>query len=117
MTGCNSKLRNHLRNIRDNNSGTIKGYVAQEALEYDDPCAFFSDLLQHGCISGMVSSLIYYNDTHAFFDKYYREINLLCCEYEENISEPLQIKGDLKNFLACFAFEETAHYLAHELWR
>ncbi len=115
MTGCKTKLQNHLQEIRDNNLGTIKSYVAQEALDHDDPDTFFSDLLKHGCASGMVSSLIYYHDTSAFFEKYYREIDLLRCEYEENIGEQLQIKGDLKNFLAWFAFEETAYHLADEL--
>jgi len=63
----------------------------------------------------MVSGLIYYSETHAFFDQHYEEIEDLRIATEEEIGEPLKIKGDLKNFLAWFAFEETAYQLAQEL--
>jgi len=62
----------------------------------------------------MVGKLIYYKDTHAFYDKYYAEIEVLREEYEELIGEPLNIKNDLKNFLAWFAFEQVAYQLANE---
>jgi hypothetical protein len=35
---------------------------------------FFRDLARGGCISGMVGTLIYYTDTHKFFDSHYYEI-------------------------------------------
>ncbi len=63
----------------------------------------------------MVSSLIYYRDTHRFYDEYYDEIEDLRLEFEDNCGEPLKVKGDLKNFLAWFAFEETAYLLSIEL--
>ena len=74
--------------------------VAAEALDYDEPELFFKDLLNHGCVSGMVWSLIYYTDTHAFFDKHYDEIEPIREEFEDGTGQPLTIKGDLKNFLA-----------------
>ena len=47
--------------------------------------------------------------------KYTAEIEALRAEYEESIGEPLQIKNDLKNFLAWFAFELVAYQLVYEI--
>ncbi len=63
----------------------------------------------------MISFLIYYVDIHAFFDKHYKEIEELREDYQYPVGEQLQIKGDLKNFLAWFAFEEIAWSIAQEL--
>ena len=49
---------------------TLKREVIEEALDYetdDEIKSFFTDLLAHGCVSGMVGNLIYYTDTHAFY--------------------------------------------------
>jgi len=81
----------------------------------DDLTRFFRDLAQHGCISGMVGDLIYYTDTHAFYDRHYDEIERLREEIEDALGEPLKIQGDLKNALAWFAFEQTAMNIASEL--
>jgi hypothetical protein len=59
--------------------------------------------------------LVYYSDTHAFFDKHYDEIEELRGDWEDSVGQPLAIKGDLKNFLAWFAFEEVAYQMAEEL--
>ena len=37
---------------------------------YEDAEKFKADLLQYGCVSGMVSELIYYKDTVALYDKF-----------------------------------------------
>lgn len=115
MTAVSASLKSALQNIISSKPNSLQAVVASEALEYHDIAAFFSDLLQHGCLSGMVSNLVYYIDTHAFFDTHYVEIEDLRNEVEDNLGEPLQIKGDLKNFMAWFAFEETAYQMALEL--
>ena len=51
-------------------------------------------------MSGIVSKLIYYTDTHAFYDKHYEEIEEQGADYESSIAESLQIINNLKNFLA-----------------
>lgn len=89
--------------------------MIREAFEYHSIADFFSDLMKHGCISGMIRGLIYYSDTHAFYDKHYPDIEWMRTEYEENIGEPLKIHGDLKNFMAWYAFEETAYQLANSI--
>ncbi len=108
-------MKNSLKQILKDYPQSIKAEVAEEALEHDDPKAFFKDLLQHGCISGMVGKLIYYKDTHAFYDKHYAEIEELREEYEESTGEPLKIPNNLKNFLAWFAFEQVAYQLVSEI--
>jgi len=79
--------------------------------------AFFSDLSQGGCSGGMIGSLIYYVDTHKFFDGYYDEIMELVEDLEQEYGSPLWTaeKGDLKNFFAWLVFEETAFKIAIEL--
>lgn len=73
----------------------------------EEQMTYMRDVLSHGCVSGMVTELIYHRDTHAWFDEFYDEIEELREEFEENIGEPLRINGDLKNTLAWFSFEET----------
>ena len=92
----------------------IAWYIAAEALEYNNPDAFFSDLASHGCISGLVGWLVRYTDTHKFFDEHYEEIQDLKEEWEDSVWEALMIHGDIKNFLAWFAFEEVAYRMANE---
>ncbi len=109
------EITNALQEIVEAEKGTIKGYVAHEALDDDDPISFFKDLLNHGCISGMIPGLIYYSDTHKFYDTHYDEIEVIREEYEESTGSPIQIKGDIKNFFAWFAYEYEAYRLAQEL--
>ncbi len=108
-------MKKILKQILKDNPNTIKAEVAEEALEHEDPQTFFKDLLQHGCISGMVTKLIYYKDTHAFYDKHYAEIEELREGHEESTGECLQVKNDLKNFLAWFAFEQVVYQLISEI--
>ena len=109
-------MKNKLIELLEKSKWTITEEVIQEALSYDNPKAFFEDLLQHGCQSWMVGSLIYYKDTHEFFERHYDEIEDIRAELE---SQGLEIKipsnSDLKNFLAWLSFEEKARELYDEL--
>jgi len=107
-----SELRQRLKAIFEEVPASIRTAVAEEALDHDEPALFFSDLQSHGCISGLVGSLIYYTDTQAFYDEHYSEIEQLREDWEDDTGEPLKINGDLKNFLAWFAFEQTAYRMA-----
>ena len=46
---------------------TIKGWVLKEV---EDGSINLEELVKHGCVSGCVSSLIYYEDTVLFHDKF-----------------------------------------------
>ncbi len=107
------KYLNHIL-ASDPKLSTIRAFIAREALNADDPTAFFKDLADHGCISGMVSGLIYYTDTHQFYDYYYYEIEKIRESYEEDFGTPSQINGDLKNSFAWFAFEHVAYVIVSE---
>jgi hypothetical protein len=104
-----------LKKIIEADPHSLKGFVASEIIEHDNIRGFFEDLSQHGCISGLVGSLIYYRQTHQFFDDHFDEINELRCRFEEQMGQPMNLGHDLKNNLAWFAFEQTAFDLASEL--
>ena len=89
---------------------TIRAYVAEEALRSGTDYLewFFQDLFKGGCISWMVGSLIYYSDTHRFFDTHYYEIMDIVEDLEKEWFR-LECKGDdLKNKLAWLSFEKVA---------
>jgi hypothetical protein len=100
----------------------VLNYILSQWDDYDDKTAIFSDVLENGCQSGVVTSLIYYDDTTKFYDNYKAEINALLHELmkETGIYNPSELFGDKwdredplvldvlnKNLLAWFAFEET----------
>ena len=96
--------------------GGIAAAVVQEALWATDVSVveWFRGLIEHGCVSGWDGSLIYYADTHDFFDKHYDEIEALREEWVDQTGNDLQISGDLKNYLAWFGFEQTAWNIMQE---
>jgi hypothetical protein len=87
-----------------------------------------SDLMEHGCQSGMVSGLIYYTDTTAFYQEHKEEIWKLLDRLLDDTG--LERTQDLlrdwdgsdrwakettnQNLLAWFGFEETARQLGGE---
>ena len=87
-----------------------------------------SDLMEHGCQSGMVSDLIYYTDTTAFYQEHKEEIWKLLDGLLDDTG--LERTQDLlrdwdgsdsgaeethnQNLLAWFGFEETARQLGGE---
>lgn len=109
---------------------TLKNAVKQWLSLYpkaEQPRAL-SDLLSHGCQSGMVAGLIYYSDTAAFFDRFHREIAAIVSDLERETGEVIKtrdgetfahaVAGDeyAKNWFAWLGFEETARLLADEVY-
>lgn len=97
-------------------------YVIDKWNDYDDKKQIFVDVLTYGCRSGIVTSLIYYRDTVAFYSKYKNEINELLKRTVDNCgiydlkqifgdkwddSDPLVLDDYNKNLLAWFGFEEA----------
>lgn len=100
----------------------VKDWVLDRWDDYDDKHLIFQEVLEHGCQSGIVSSLIYYSDTLKFFDTYREEIKVLLKDImdESGVGSPKELFGDKwdesdvfvddtqnQNLLAWFAFEET----------
>ena len=106
------KLKKQLQKVLSENPNTIKACVIKEAFDYHNITDFFDDLLENGCSSGIIGSLIYYRDTEKFFDFHYEEIMDLKTDFEESTGEAMQIPHQLKNHLAWFAFEQVACDLA-----
>ncbi len=109
-----TEIKKRLTEMANDTDENIQKQVATEALAYssDNICDFFNDLMKYGCISGMISILVYYCDTHEFFIKHYNEIASLRYEYEELNGVSLKPEGDLMNWYSWFAFETVARNLA-----
>lgn len=110
-------MKTQLESMKSNNA--LKNYVIEYILNNfatdEEIKGFIEDLMQHDCVSGIIGTLIYYTDTHKFYEKYYEEIEELRKDLEEQFGEPVKVKGDIKNFYAWLAFEETARIIATEL--
>lgn len=113
----NKKIKNELKKLKKETHSPLKKYVINWLLDYDsgEIEGALQDLLNHGCVSGMVGSLIYYNDTIPFAKKHIEEIMLLLEETEEETGERLKMTTPYLNWLAWFGFEETARKIADEL--
>jgi len=86
------------------------------------------EVTKHGCVSGCVSSLIYYEDTVKFHDKHKEEIwERLYDEYKDfgcdsvidyiaslNGSKDVQSLDEFKNLLAWYAVESVANEILNE---
>lgn len=88
----------------------------------DNKVAIFTDVLEHGCQSGVVGHLIYYADTVKYYEDHKDEINEMLYEVmsECGMYNPRELFGDKwddedplcldtynKNLLAWMGFEET----------
>lgn len=109
-------MKDTLKQLLEDNQDNITHAVINEALDYHSPKEFFEDLLQHWCQSWMVSSLIYYKDTHEFYDKHYDEIEDIRCQlWDDGIEVNIPQCSDLKNFYAWLSFEQRAYELHNTL--
>lgn len=109
----------------------LKDYVINYFLEEDNIKQQMKDLQKYGCQSGMVGTLIYYQDTEKFYDKYKEEINELayeiidCCGYNSifdlmpgklDKEDQLFLQSTNKNYMAWFGFEEASYRLYEEIF-
>ena len=100
----------------------VCNYVIDRWGDYNDKKYIFTDVLNHGCHSGVVTELIYYSDTVRFYKQYRQEINDLLYDAMSGtgLYAPPELFGDKwdkedplaqeitnQNLLAWFGFEET----------
>lgn len=102
-----------LREIKGQTDCPLRKAVINDVLQQEDTATYMSEVLKYGCKSGMVSGLIYYNDTEKFFKKFYVEI----LEIAENIRQEYgEISFSLdSNTLAWLGYEETIRSLSDEV--
>lgn len=106
-----------LRELKMDTESNLKKAVITDLLSQgstDDIQTYISDLLQHGCVSGMVASLIYYNDTDKFFIKHHDEIFDLLNNYKDDVGEFPNFEINANN-LAWFGYEYTVQQIASDL--
>lgn len=87
------------------------------------------DLQRYGCVSGMITDLIYYDDTNKFYDNYKDDINELLSNlldgsglsiqefFGKNFDndDPLILNFSNKNLLAWFGFEESSYRIYEKI--
>ena len=69
--------------VKDSVKYEVIEWVESRIKDYDNIEDIFNDLFTGGCQSGLVTDLIYYDDTVAFYNKYEHEINIFLEEYLE----------------------------------
>ena len=106
----------------------VCNYVIECWSEYSDKLGIFTDVLYHGCQSGIVGELIYYTDTVRFYKQYHSEINELLYDTMNGTGlyapsdlfgekwdkeDPLAQECHNQNLLAWFGFEETLRNIGY----
>jgi hypothetical protein len=104
----------------------IKQQVFNDAREYGEYKNYLENVTAHGCASGIVTGLIYYEETSAFYEKHAKEINGRLrealddhgLEHPEELfgnawdnKDPCIVRGNNRNLLAWFAYEDAANEL------
>ena len=107
---------NNYENLKNEVMEILESMAVDSSLE-----TVIEEVLEHGCVSGIVGSLIYYYQTEAFFNKHKDAINDLAHELSEDLyGNPFEIYHNLyggcsKNNMAWFGFEEVTRMIASEL--
>ena len=114
-------MKNLLNSIVENTmEGTLKHEVAEilvnelTDIEDDEILSYMRDIIDYGCVSGTVKSLITYKDTEKFFDKYANEIFDLMNEKRDDGWDLNNIEFN-KNNLAWWSFEVIAQEIYYEM--
>ena len=114
-------MKNLLNSIVENTmEGTLKHEVAEilvnewTDIEDDEILSYMRDIIDYGCVSGTVKSLITYKDTEKFFNKYADEIFDLMNEKRDDGWDLNNIEFN-KNNLAWWSFEVIVSEIYQEL--
>jgi hypothetical protein len=113
-------LKEQLEDLKNNESdySELKLGVIEDIQAYEDDESIKShlnDIVTYGLEGGAVAGLVYYSDTHLYYDNFYYEIEKIREQWAEEIGEEVKIQGDLKNFFAWFAYEYVAKEIYYEL--
>ena len=115
-------MKNLLNSMLENTmEGTLKHEVAEiimdqvEELDNDEILPMVEEIVAQGCQSGVVSALIAYSDTEAFFDRHANEIFELVEDMKQEGMIDMNNFELSKNNLAWFAFETIAQEIYQEL--
>ena len=102
-------LMNSIVNNTEGLRKEVAEIIVDEAGENNEEIvAYLENVTTYGCVNGTVSSLIYYSDTEAFFDRHADE----CLEIASNYIDMCdgRVTFELtRNNLAWIAFETVAN--------
>ena len=108
-------LKEKLNQIKENSEG-IKLFVIDDILEFnesdDEITGYVNDVLNYGCSSGCVTSLIYHKDTKKFISDYQDEIFEMLNDFNKDFGISFEINSDN---LAWVSYEEILKNIASEL--
>lgn len=126
-------ISDFLENLKDGNR--LKEYVLDYYIDHnnnnvEDLLTNMEDLQRYGCVSGMITSLIYYDDTNRFYEEYKDEINELLSNLSDGTGlsieelfgdkfdkeDPLVLNTFNKNLLAWFGFETTSNSIYEQIY-
>ena len=114
-------MKNLLTSMLENTmEGTLKHEVVEilvdelSDIEDDEILSYMRDIIDYGCVSGTVKSLITYKDTEKYFDKYVNEIFDLINEKRDDGWDLNNIEFN-KNNLAWWSFEVMVSEIYQEL--
>ncbi len=88
----------------------------------DGEVNYIKDAAEQGCGNGNCNGLVYYTDTHKFYEKHADEIDQIIEDLAEEMGEyDIQAnmkrlgQSDLRNFLAWLGYEVRAQEIMSEL--
>ena len=109
-------MYNNYENLKNEVMEILESMAVDSSLE-----EVVEEVLEHGCVTGIVGELIYYYQTEAFFDRHKDAINELAHEISEDIyGDKYSIYKNLqyecnKNTMAWFGIEEMTRVIAEEM--
>lgn len=119
-----TNVRKYAANTDSGLEKDVCRYILSRWDDYEDKNYIFTDVLNHGCSTGIGGHFIYYSDIANYLKKHIDEINELLSElggtpqsiFGDNWEDddPLARKGHNQSLLAWFGFEEAMHCIAFE---
>lgn len=80
--------------------------------DYEEEKGFLEDIMNYGCVSGIVPELIYFNQTECFFIKHMEEIFDIYNELKDNLNTNFEVNA---NNLSWLAFEYVVNEIYNEV--
>ena len=108
------KINELLENLYGENElkDSVIDIILNHIDDYENPITFLEEVLQYGCSSGIVSELIYYNETKCFFIKHMEEIFEIYNNVKDNLSPDFEVNA---NNLSWLAFEYMVNEIYNEI--
>ena len=115
-------MLNLLNSMLENSESELKTAVLESLIDKAEECesdseiiCMVNDIVTNGCVSGIVTDMIYTYDTESFFDTHSEEIfDLLNESIAEGLTDANNIEFS-KNNLAWWAYEVITSQILYEL--